>query len=361
MRDLALRQEFAAHGVHFPDTAVSTPDPNVFASWRRDLTIVADQYPDLLDRDTRIALDAQPVLNLGANAGIPAFLTNIVDPQVVRVFFSPMIAAELLGEVKKGDWTTLTGQFPIVESTGTTASYGDYNNNGTVGTNARWENRQSYHFQTIKKYGERQVAIWGKAGIGYAAEQDLAAAFVMAKFRNRSYFYGIANLANYGILNDPSLTTPLTPATKAAGGTTWALATADEQYQDFVALYTQLQIQMGGNLKMTDPMTLVMSTTRESKLAKLSAFNVSTRQMIKENFPNLTIKVAPEYTTGSGELMQLILPNYEGVQTGYAAFTEKFRTHPLVTHLSAWSQKISAGTWGAIIRRPVCIAQMLGI
>ncbi len=181
------------------------------------------------------------------------------------------------------------------------------------------------------------------------------------RFQNRSYFYGISGLQNYGILNDPSLITPITPATKAGGGTTWATATAKEIYQDVLALYTQLQTQMGGNLEMTDRMELVLSTTRQPALGKVSDFNVPARQTIMEAFPNLTIRAAPEYSTGSGELMQLIVQDYEGVETIWAGFTEKLRAHAVVQELSAWSQKFSAGTWGAIIRRPIAIGQMLGI
>ena len=118
---------------------------------------------------------------------------------------------------------------------------------------------------------------------------------------------------------------------------------------------------MGGNLEMTDRLELVLSTTRQPDLAKLSTFNVSVNQMIRENFPNMTVRAAPEYSTGSGELMQMIVPEYEATDTVWAAFTEKMRAHQIVPGLSDWSQKFSAGTWGAIIRRPICVGQMLGI
>ncbi|EOI9212752.1 DUF2184 domain-containing protein, partial [Salmonella enterica subsp. enterica serovar Mbandaka] len=47
--------------------------------------------------------------------------------------------------------------------------------------------------------------------------------------------------------------------------------------------------------------------------------------------------------------------------TGYCSFTEKMRAHAVVTESSAWKQKKSAGTWGAIIRQPLAYAQMLGV
>jgi hypothetical protein len=82
---------------------------------------------------------------------------------------------------------------------------------------------------------------------------------------------------------------------------------------------------------------------------------------IKKNFPNMRIETAVEYTTGSGELVQLIVDEIDGQQTAYCAFTEKMRAHPVKVGLSSFKQKKSAGGWGAIIRRPVAIAQMLGV
>jgi hypothetical protein len=359
MRDLNLRRHLATVGVHFPDTAVEAQP-----GWAQDWRLAADANPHLVNgdvRSARIAMDAQPGAITTPNAGIPGFLTNIIDPEVIRVFTQPMRAAEIFGETKKGDWTTLTTQFPTIESAGQVASYGDYNNNGTTSLNANYVPRQSYAFQTIKRYGEREQAIWSLASIDKSAELDIAAAYVMAKFQNRSYFFGIAGLQNYGMLNEPTLIAPITPSAKAAGGTTWTLATAQEIYQDVLNLYTQLNIQMGGNINMRERLTLVLSTTRESMLSKVSQYNITARQTLLENFPNLKIETAPEYSTAGGELVQLFLPTFEGRTTAYGAFTEKMRAHPLIADLSSWKQKMSGGTWGAIFRRPVALAQMLGV
>lgn len=342
MRDLNERRLLADYGVHMSDLAVYVND-----DWRGDYNL---------------AMDAQPQLVTVANTGIPAFLANIVDPNVIEVVLQPLRAVEIAGgEVKKGDWTSQSLMMPLAEPVGHVVAYGDYDNGGTVDANVNWVSRQPFHYQTIKRIGERQLAMWGVAAIDYNARLDRSVAETFGRFHNRSYFYGISGLANYGMLNDPSLITPITPATKAAGGTTWALATADEIYRDVLALYTQLQTQMGGNLEMTDRIELVLSTTRQPALARLSAFNVSVNQMLAQNFPNLTVRAAPEYSTGSGELMQMIVREYQGEQTIWASFTEKMRAHPVVQELSAWAQKFSAGTWGAIVRRPIAVAQMLGI
>lgn len=101
-----------------------------------------------------LAMDAQPALVTVSNSGIPAFLSTFVDPKLIEVLVSPMKAAEIVGgELKKGDWTTQTAMFPMVESTGETSSYGDYSENGSVGVNSNFPQRQSYHYQVMTQWG----------------------------------------------------------------------------------------------------------------------------------------------------------------------------------------------------------------
>jgi len=310
----------------------------------------------------QLAMDAQPTLVTSPNSGVPGFLTNFLDPEVVRILTTAMKAADIYGETKKGDWVTLSTQFPVVESTGEVSSYGDYSNNGSAGANINWVARQSYGFQTISQWGERELEMYGLAKINYASEINAASALVLAKFQNKSYFFGIANLLNYGMLNDPGLIAPILPTVKGGGGYTWAVATAQEVYNDVLLLFQQLQRQMAGLVPDMDAkMTLALSPILAVALKRVSIYNVSAEVTIKENFPGLTIKTAPEFSLPGGELMQLILENVDGIKTTYAAFTEKMRAHPVIAELSAWKQKKSAGTWGGIIRRPICIAQMQGM
>ena len=315
--------------------------------------------------DFNLAMDAQPALVTTSNVGIPAFLSNLIDPEVVRVLLAPTKAAEIFGEQKKGDWTLITTQFPVMEMTGQVTSYGDYNADGSTGVNVNWVPRQSYHFQTVQQYGERELEMYGLAKINYVSELDVAAANSINRFRNQTYFYGVAGLQNYGALNDPSLLAAISPLVKASGGTNWAdpKTTALEMFADVRALFTQLVNQLGGlvDINMASKMKLLMSPLQEAYLLQVSAFNVPALTTIKQAFPGLEILTAPEYATANGQLLQLILADIDGVSTTYCAFTEKLRVHPVVPGNSSWSQKKSGGTWGTIIRRPVCIAQMLGV
>lgn len=308
------------------------------------------------------ACDAQPSLITTSNAGIPAFLSTFIDPKLIEVLVSPMKAAEVVGgEVKKGDWTTETAMFPMVESTGETSSYGDYSENGSVGVNSNFPQRQSYHYQVMSQWGERELERAGLARIDWANRINIASVLTLNKFQNKTYFFGVAGLQNYGLLNDPNLSAAIVPTTKAAGGTGWANATANEVLNDIAKIYKQAQTQANGLIELDTRMTLAMSPISEANgLTKVSDFNVSVADRIKKLYPNMAVRTAPEYSTASGELVQLIVDEVEGQRTADVAFTEKLRAHPIVVQSSSFKQKKSQGTWGCIIYRPVFITQMLG-
>lgn len=346
--DFALLER--SHGIHIPD--------------------IIGYVDAQIAMDERLAADAQPGLITVSNAGIPAYLSNYMDPKVITVLTTPNKAAEILGEVKVGDWVTRTATFPMVESTGETSSYGDWANNGATGANVQFPQRQSYHFQTITQWGEKQLAEAGLAKIDWAQRLNIASAIILDKFQNNTYFFGVQGLQNYGLINDPALSAVLTPSTKAAGGTTWAVATPNEIFGDIQKLFAQLVTQSNGiisggtNGDQVDQNTkMVLATTPGVAvyLSNTNSFGLTVYNMLKGAFPGLRIVTAPQYAVTGGNLVQLIAEELEGQDTGEVAFTEKMRAHPIIPERSAFSQKKSSGTWGAIIFLPLAISQMLGV
>lgn len=302
----------------------------------------------------KIAFDAQPELVTTSNAGIPAFLSNYLDPALVEVLQSPMKAAEIAGETKKGDWVTPTAVFMVVESDGQVSAYGDYSNAGNADANLNFPQRQSFHYQVFTQWGEKEIAYTGLAGVDMASRKNVSSALVLNKFQNKTYFFGISGLQNYGMLNDPNLLPAIVPTTD------WTVATADQCYQNLLDLYAQLVRQGNGVVDNTLGLTLSCSPTRAVNFQKTNQYGLNVYKLLRENFPSLTIKTAPEYSTNAGELMQLIVNEYENQETMTAAFTEKMRAHAVVVGSSSFSQKKSQGTWGTIIFRPVFIASSLG-
>ena len=352
-QDAAIR---ASQGIHLPDVVTYTPD-----EWRQD---------------RGMAEDAQPTLTTSANAGIPALLTTSIDPKVFHVLFAPNKASEILTEVRAGTWEDQTRLFPTVEHTGEVSSYGDYNGNGRAGLNAVWPERQSYLFQTITEWGELDIARAGRALINWVGETEVASVTVLEKFRNLTYFYGVGGLQNYGILNEPNLTAALSPGTKAAGhSNVWVYsgsinATANEVMIDIQSLFITLVSQSAGLVDENTRLLLVTSPTSAVALTSINAYGVSALDLIKKTFPKLELVTAIQYGAlsasnpqglAAGNLVQLIAPEIENQEVGFAAFNEKLRAHKIVQAESSWRQKKTSGSWGAVIRQPFAITQMLGI
>lgn len=358
------RQEFQAERKFFEDRGV------VFDQ-------ATSYLPEEFRQNSDMAMDAQPTLGTDPNAGIPSLLTTYVDPDIYEFLFAPNKAAEAVGEERKGDWTTDTAMFPVVEDTGEVSSYGDYNNNGRAGANSNFPQRQSYHFQVIMSYGDREVARAGLAKLNWVSQINRSAGDLLKRYSNLTYLFGVAQLQNYGLTNDPNLPAALTPAPKANNqGVGWYTpggtpnATPNEVYNDILAMVNALIVANQGLVDADSAFTLVLGPSPALAFNFVNSFKVNVKALIKDNFPKMKIVTIPQFgvlsasnTQGiaAGNLVQLIADDVEGQKTAFCAYTDKLRSFPLVREMSAYKQKEVSGTWGCIIRMPVGFSQMLGV
>lgn len=314
---------------------------------------------------TRLAQDADPQPQLGPNGGIPNIVSTFIDPTIVRTLFTPNRAAEILGsEEKKGAWAQDSFMIQRIEETGDTVAYDDYSNQGGVQVTSNWEGRDVYRFQTMVQYGELEQERYGLAMLPYVAEKQRTAINVINQDANKFYFYGVDGLRNYGLLNDPALPTPIVPLT-VGGNVLWSSKQVVDKYNDILALYEQLVEQsngvVGDGVDMNSRLVLAMSNKLSVNLKSSNEiFATSLEDLLKKAFPNMRIETAPQYSTEAGELIQLFAEEAQGQRVGFTAYSEKLRTHPLVTDVSSYKQKYSATTYGAVITMPVLFVQMLG-
>jgi hypothetical protein len=355
------RPGLAAQGLILPGVTMYLPD-----EWKESEASIA-----------QIAMDAAGTLSTDPNSALPTMLTTTIDPDVIRVVFAPLQMAKILGDERKvGSWVDKQRIFPVVEDFGEVSSYGDYANNGIVGVNFNYPWFQSYLFQTMLYYGELETDIAGLMNINYVGDLGRSAANILNRFGNLTYAFGVQNLQNYGLLNNPFLSSYITPAVKAWGGTSWfnggsPAATPNEVYNDILALIERLILQGNGVIDQDSPMVLAFSPGSNVAVGFANSFGVFVRTLLKEGYPNLTIRTAPQYGTQTiqnnqgystvGNLMQLIATQVDGQQVGYCAFNEKLRAHKIIPKASSWEQKMTSGTWGTIIRVPLGIVGMLGI
>jgi hypothetical protein len=306
------------------------------------------------------AFDAQPQLVTAVNAGIPSLFTTYVDPKIIEILVRPTKAAELYGETKKGTWVSDTAMFLLAERTGEVASYGDFSQDGMSNANVNFPQRQSYHYQTNTRWGERELARAAEAKIDWANQVNMGSVLALNKFQNLTYLFGVANLQCYGGTNDPALPAPIAPTSS------WYGADAAVIYADVLRLVQEMIGQGNGLVDAETNYTMGISPDNVTNFNNTNQFNVNVFDQIKKNFPNLKIVTVPEFAINGGgrvggtELVQLIADNVEGQRTVESAFTEKMRAHAMVVKTSSWEQKKSQGTWGTVIYRPAFFAQMLG-
>ena len=352
---------YRANGLILPGVKMLVPD-----EWKQSNASLSD-----------LAMDAAGTLSTDPNGAIPAMLTTAIDPDVIRVVFAPLQMAEVMGgERKAGDWLEETRIFPVVEETGEVSSYDDYSNNGRAGVNWNYPQFQSYLYQTIIAYGERETERAGLMRINYVGEVTGAASGLLNRFGNLAYAFGITGLQNYGLLNNPYLGAYLSPAVKAWGGTTWfnagsPAATANEVYNDILAVVEQIINQTLGAVDMDAPMTLALSPQSALAMKFANSFGVSVALLLKEGFPNMKIKTAPQYGqktstniqgySATGNAFQVIVEKIDNQKVAYQAFNEKLRAHKLIPELSAWKQKMTSGVWGTILRMPIGVSGMIGV
>ncbi len=314
---------------------------------------------------TRLAMDADPQPSLAPNGGIPAIVSTFIDPTIVETLFTPNRAAAILGrEEKRGAWAQDSFMIQRIEETGDTVAYDDYSEQGGVQVTPSWENRDVYRYQTMVTYGELEQERYGLAMLPYAAKKQRAAINVLDQDQNKFYFYGVAGLRNYGLLNDPALPAPITPLT-VGGNVLWKDKQVVDKYNDILALYEDLVARtngiVGDGVDMSSNLVLAMSNKLSVNLKSANEiFATSLEDMLKKAFPNMRIETAPQYSTAAGELIQMFVESAQGQEVGFMAYSEKLRAHPLVTEVSFYKQKYSGTTYGAVITQPFLFAQMLG-
>ncbi len=309
--------------------------------------------------------DKQELLNdaaiLTPNASVPAYMRAYADPRVVEILTAARNYRKIAPEVKFGDVTTSFARFASVEFTGTATPYGDYDGNGQVGVNAAYPVREQYLFQTTLKVGDLEQAMNASVNLDLYANKQKSAAILLDTEFNRFALYGVAGKSIYGLLNDPNLNTAISPET-VDSSTDWDGKTCDEQMADINKLYKALIEQAGGHIDDTTPLAMLISPGTMADLNKRNAYGIACKDMVKDTFPNMEIVVVPELANAStGDTMIIMAKEIMGQNVVEFGYSEKYHAHEPVRGLSDVSQKISAGTYGAIVYLPFAIATMTGI
>lgn len=300
------------------------------------------------------------------NDGFLVQFFNYIDPTEIPVLVAPNRAAEIFGEGKIGSWEQMFATFMMSEDVGQVAAYGDRNRGGTADTNLNYEQRQQFLVQAFIEAGDLELARAGAGRYDLMGRKRRSQANTLNKWQNRSYFFGVSGLRNYGVLTDPGLSPANAPTTGATTGKiTWADKQCLEIYEDFVASYGRLQTNAQGlldtDMDETTKIRWGIAPTDRTYLKKTNEFGLSVEDLVKKSFPGSEIVTAPQFATASGNILYGYVPELDGIDTIQCAFSEKLRTHRVEYETSLIRQKVTSGSWGAIAKRPLLIDQTIGI
>lgn len=330
-----------------------------FFNAMREKGFVFDSAKDVIRADNidRLAQDAALTL---PNVGVPSVFTAYIDPQVVRILTAPTNAREIFGETRKGDWTTTSAIFKAIENTGETAPYADFSNAATADVNVVYPERDNYVYQTTIRYGEREMAVLGKAALNLAAEKQRSAATILDIDANKFYLRGVAGKRIYGLLNDPNLPADISPAS-VGGVTLWSGKTTNQIYDDIISIFGELAKNSNGRISIDADLVLACPPAIMVLLGKTTEFGISVLDMVKKYFKNISFVTLPELYANNINTVFMAARSVDGYPTAQLAYSEKMRAFQLIPEGSSYRQKYSAGTFGAVVLRPFAIQMMSGV
>ena len=318
----------------------------------RDAGIVFDNMKEFIASDAAIT---------APNVGVPAVLTTYVDPSIVRILTAPRNARKIFGERKTGDWTTSSAMFKAIENVGTIAPYADFSNAATSDVNVVYPERDNFVYQTTIRYGEREMAMLGKAAIELASEKQISAAEILDVAANKYYLKGVAGKRIYGLLNDPNLPSDISPTTVRSTVVLWSAKTTVEIYDDIIKIFGKLAEHSNGRIGVDADLVLACPPAIMVLLGKTTDYGKSVLDMLKNYFTRIEFVTLPELKAGDTNSVLMCARDVDGSPVAELAFSEKMRAHQLIPEVSSYKQKFSAGTFGAVVLRPFAIQIMTGV
>ena len=311
----------------------------------------------------KLAMDADP-FNPTSN-GVPSIYTTIYVNTIVDQLLPQRGYFEIADPMQQGDWTTERAEFPVRAISGGMSPYDDYSNKGQSGVNFTWVPRDIYRAETTIQYGDLETAVMDSAKLDLVGSKRGAIAQNIAIMFNRMGFFGNINTAGqfisktYGLLNDPNLKASFPVENGAAGSPLWSKKEPQEIYNDVVTAMAEMENQTGNQIHPDDPYVLALDGFSNIQLNRANQYSTTAFRLLKENFKNLRVVVAPEYKTIQG--FQLIVEEIGGQKVVRDLFSYKYKSHGVMRYDSWFNEKVSCGSGGAAITMPAGIVTCTGI
>jgi len=305
------------------------------------------------DLRRQLAMDA--ALATDPNSAVPYIYTALLDPLVIDILTAPRNARKIFREAKKGDWTVPYMQFRVNEIAGRATPYTDYGKGGMADVNVNYPTREQYVFQTTIRYGEREMAVAGKANIQLVSDKQRAAATVIDNDSNKFYCLGVQGKEIYGLLNDPNIEAAMPLAQP------WSAKGPMEIYGDFLALFQKLVRQSQGLIDNNSDLVLALAPDAVVQFETPNQYGLTPYGLLKKYAPNCDVVSLPELAGGAmGNTIYLAAKKILDSPVAHLAYSEKIRFLQVVPQASSYEQKAYATTYGCVLYYPFAVAMAAG-
>jgi len=339
----------------------------------------------MANRMFRVAMDAGivPQAGIGMDADLPGlvttpsitvpiqFLQNWL-PGLIGVITQARRADELMGISTAGKWEDEEIVQGILEQLGTAIPYGDTTNVPKSSWNTNWERRTVVRFEEGMSVGVLEEARASRAQINSSEQKRKAATNALEIERNYIGFFGFNNGNNrtFGFLNDPNLPAASAfPATGTGSTTTWSTKTFLNICADIRGMISSLRTSTGD---VVDPsqvdLTLAVATACVDYLSTTSDFGISVTDWLKDAYPRVRVKSAPELNNAISNQNACYLyaesvsddVSTDDGRTWLQVVPAKFRMLGVEQRAKMYVEDYSNATAGAFLKRPYAVVRRYG-
>lgn len=301
-------------------------------------------------------------------ASIPTpiqFLQNWL-PGLVKIITAARKIDDLVGLQTAGSWEDEEVVQGVLELTGVSVPYGDYNNVPLSSWNLNFERRTVVRFEEGMQVGKLEEARASRVNVDSGASKRESAALALEIQRNRVGFLGYNSGAGrtYGFLNDPSL-----PAYSNLPTGGWATATFLEITADIRSMIQALRTQSQDTI---DPesvdLTLALATDVVDYLTTTSDFGISVRDWLTKTYPRVRIVSAPELNDANGGANVAYLyaesvadQSTDGGRTFIQVVPTKFQVLGVEQKAKGYLEDYTNATAGIMCKRPYAVIRRSGL
>lgn len=292
-------------------------------------------------------------------------------PGFVRTMTQARKIDELIGLSIVGNWEDEEVVQGVIEPTGAAVPYADASNVPLTSWNVNYERRTVLRFEQGLQVGVLEEARAARIKANTAAEKRSAAGVALDIQRNRVGFYGYNAGANrtYGFLNDPSLPAYQAAPNGAAASPLWVNKTYLEIIADIRGMVARLRTATGDNIDPEKtPMTLALATAVVEYLGMVSVYGKSVREWIKDTYPGITVKTAPELNAANGGAnVAYLYPERmeDGASDDSRVWAQlvpsKFQTIGVSKETKGYVEDYSNALAGVMCKRPYAVQRLSGI